>query len=107
TILYFSGPYILGHIILGGWESSTSLFIAMVLLAFGSGSIKPNTSTLMGAMYEEQKKEALLTEAFSYFYAAINIGSAVSTLGLPWLRDYIRDAGVAAGMSPEAALARG
>jgi POT family proton-dependent oligopeptide transporter len=57
-----------------------------VLLALGSGSIKPNTSTLMGQMYEEQKKEALLTEAFSYFYAAINIGSAVASLGLPWLR---------------------
>lgn len=107
TILYFSGPYILGHIILGTWESPTALFTAMVLLAFGSGSIKPNTSTLMGAMYEEQKKEALLTEAFSYFYAAINIGSAVSTLGLPWLRDHIAAAGVASGMSHDAALSRG
>ena len=29
-------------------------------------------------MYEEQKKGALLNEAFSYFYAAINIGSAIA-----------------------------
>jgi POT family proton-dependent oligopeptide transporter len=89
TILYFSGPYILGHIILGAWENRTALFIALVLLALGSGSIKPNTSTLMGAIYEQQKKEALLTEAFSYFYAAINIGSAISTLALPYLRDHL------------------
>ncbi len=89
TILYFSGPYILGHIILGGMETRTGLFIALVLLALGSGSIKPNTSTLMGQMYEEQKKSALLTEAFSYFYAAINIGSAISTLTLPKLRDSV------------------
>lgn len=89
TILYFSGPYILGHIILGGLESRVGLFIALGLLALGSGSIKPNTSTLMGQMYEEQKKTSLLTEAFSYFYAAINIGSAIATLSLPWVRDTV------------------
>jgi POT family proton-dependent oligopeptide transporter len=89
TILYFSGPYVLGHIILGGFETRTGLFIALGLLALGSGSIKPNTSTLMGQMYEEQKKEALLTEAFSYFYAAINIGSAIATLSLPKVRDWV------------------
>jgi POT family proton-dependent oligopeptide transporter len=89
TILYFSGPYVLGHIILGGLETRAGLFIALVLLALGSGSIKPNTSTLMGQMYEEQKKDALLTEAFSYFYAAINIGSTIATLGLPWIRERV------------------
>jgi POT family proton-dependent oligopeptide transporter len=89
TILYFSGPYVLGHIILGGWENRTALFVALALLALGSGSIKPNTSTLMGQIYEEQKKDALLTEAFSYFYAAINIGSAIATLALPWIRDRV------------------
>src|SRR6185437_6727976 len=91
TILYFSGPYILGHIILGGYETRTGLFIALGLLALGSGSIKPNTSTLMGQMYEEQKKDHLLTEAFSYFYAAINVGSAIATLALPAIRDSVRD----------------
>jgi POT family proton-dependent oligopeptide transporter len=89
TILYFSGPYVLGHIILGGMETRTGLFIALGLLALGSGSIKPNTSTLMGQMYEEQKKTALLTEAFSYFYAAINIGSFVASFSLPKVRDYV------------------
>lgn len=89
TILYFSPPYILGHLILGGFENRTALVIALTLLALGSGSIKPNTSTLMGMMYEEQKKDALLSEAFSYFYAAINIGAAISQLGLPMVREYV------------------
>lgn len=87
TILYFSAPYIAGHLILGGIQNRTAMFIALGFLALGSGSIKPNTSTLMGQLYEEQKKEALLTEAFSYFYAAINIGAALSSLSLPWVRD--------------------
>lgn len=87
TILYFSVPYIIGHLVLGGIQTRTGLYVALVLLAFGSGSIKPNTSTLMGQIYEEQKKTFLLTEAFSYFYAAINIGAAVSSLSLPLVRD--------------------
>jgi POT family proton-dependent oligopeptide transporter len=87
TILYFSAPYIAGHILLGGIESRWAMYVSLALLALGSGSIKPNTSTLMGAMYEEQKKSALLTEAFSYFYAAINIGSAVSTIALPVVKN--------------------
>jgi proton-dependent oligopeptide transporter, POT family len=87
TILYFSVPYIAGHIILGGIQHRWAMFVALALLAFGSGSIKPNTSTLMGQMYEEQKKSFLLTEAFSYFYAAINIGAALSSLSLPLVRD--------------------
>jgi POT family proton-dependent oligopeptide transporter len=89
TILYFSPPYILGHIIIGGWDTRPAMFIALVLLALGAGSIKPNISTLMGQMYEEQKKQALLTEAFSYYYAAVNIGAAISSLALPVVRDSI------------------
>lgn len=106
TILYFSGPYILGHIILGGFENRVGLFIALALLALGSGSIKPNTSTLMGAMYEEQKKTKLMSEAFAYFYAAINIGSAIATLALPALRGYIA-AKYTPELGAERALERG
>ncbi len=87
TILYFSVPYIAGHLILGGIQSRPAMFVALAFLAFGSGSIKPNTSTLMGAIYDEQKRSFLLTEAFSYFYAAVNIGAAVSSLFLPLVRD--------------------
>src|SRR4029078_7126809 len=48
TIAWFAIPYILGHLILGGVSPRTGLFIALPLLALGSGAIKPNTSTLMG-----------------------------------------------------------
>ena len=83
TILYYSLPYILGHIILGGLQNKTGLFVALLLLAFGSGAIKPNTSVLMGQIYDAEKKEALLNEAFSFFYAAVNIGAALSSFTLP------------------------
>lgn len=87
TIVYFSVPYILGHVLLGAFTTPFFLYTSLLLLALGSGAIKPNTSTLMGMMYEQAGKEKLLTEAFSYFYVAINIGAAVSSLSLPVVRN--------------------
>src|SRR5512147_294820 len=46
TIVYFAIPYILGHIILGTYTTEVGLYVALALLAGGSGSIKPNVSTL-------------------------------------------------------------
>src|SRR3954451_10169519 len=54
TIVGFSVPYILGHVILGV-ENFTFLLIALSLLAMGSGVIKPNISTLMGLTYDQYR----------------------------------------------------
>ena len=86
TITAFALPYLAGHLVLAAVPTRTGLGIALVLLALGSGAIKPNTSTLMGMIYEAEKKTALLGRAFSYFYAAINVGSALTSLGLPLIR---------------------
>jgi POT family proton-dependent oligopeptide transporter len=107
TILYFSGPYILGHIILGGWENTTGLYVALALLAIGAGSIKPNISTLMGDMYEKQGKPELINKAFSYYYAAINVGSFISTFSLPKIRDAIIETDTAKGIAHDAAVSHG
>ena len=87
TIAAFALPYLAGHLVLGFVPTRAGLGVALVLLALGSGAIKPNTSTLMGMIYEAEKKTALLGRAFSYFYAAINLGSALSSLGLPLVRE--------------------
>jgi POT family proton-dependent oligopeptide transporter len=83
TIVYYSLPYILGHLILGGIQNTPGLFVALTLLALGSGAIKPNTSVLMGQIYDAEKKETLLNEAFSLDYAAVNVGAALSAFALP------------------------
>ena len=88
TIIYFAIPYIAGHIILGTFNTEVGLFTALALLAGGSGTIKPNISTLMGLMYQKQGKSHLLTQAFSWFYMAINIGAASTQLTLPFIRDH-------------------
>ncbi|MCI0460802.1 MAG: oligopeptide:H+ symporter [Gemmataceae bacterium] len=87
TIVWFSVPYILGHVILG-FETPLFLFIALTLLAMGSGVIKPNISTLMGLTYDQQRpgQEQLRSSAFGMFYMAINIGAFISQLAIPWIR---------------------
>lgn len=87
TIVAFALPYLAGHLILGLIQTRAGLGIALLLLALGSGAIKPNTSTLMGMIYEAEKKNALLGRAFSYFYASINVGAALTSLSLPLVRD--------------------
>jgi POT family proton-dependent oligopeptide transporter len=84
TIVGFSLPYVLGHFILG-IPSSGALAIALILLAGGSGVIKPNISTLMGLTYDQKRpgQEPLRASAFLWFYFAINIGALISTFALP------------------------
>jgi POT family proton-dependent oligopeptide transporter len=87
TIVGFSIPYILGHVILGV-ESTPFLVTALVLLAMGSGVIKPNISTLMGLTYDQWRpgQAKLRSDAFAIFYGAINVGAAISSFAMPMIR---------------------
>ena len=92
TIVGFSVPYVLGQFILG-IPTTTAMFIALALLAGGSGVIKPNISTLMGQTYDQKRpgQDQLRTAAFNWFYLSINIGALISMFSLPLVRDhYIR-----------------
>src|ERR1700682_4840400 len=88
TIVGFSLPYILGHVILG-FPYIPCLIIALALLAMGTGVIKPNISTLMGLTYDQKRQgqEKLRSDAFAMFYGAINVGAAISSYALPEIRD--------------------
>jgi dipeptide/tripeptide permease len=88
TIVCFAVPYIIGQFLVGMGDI-TLMYAALVILAFGSGIIKPNISTLMGMTYDQQRpgQDMLRTRAFGYFYMAINIGSFLSQIICPTLRD--------------------
>jgi dipeptide/tripeptide permease len=92
TIVGFSIPYVLGHFILG-IQTEPALYLALLLLAGGAGVIKPNISALMGLTYDQQRpgQTALRSSAFLWFYLSINVGSAISLYGMPWLRSYLID----------------
>ncbi len=90
TIVLFSVPYVIGNALMVV-PSVYTLAGALVILALGSGVIKPNISTLMGMTYDQQRpgQDLLRSQAFTWFYWAINIGSLISMTGMPLLRDQV------------------
>jgi len=93
TIVYFCIPYIFGQAMLGiaALHNETCLFLSLGLLAMGTGVIKPNISTLMGLTYDQHRpgRTRLRSDAFAMFYGAINIGAAISSFGVPAIRNYL------------------
>jgi len=91
TIVGFSLPYIVGQLMLGieTLQNRACLYVSLALLAMGSGVIKPNLSTLMGLTYDQKRpgRAKLRSDAFAMFYGAINIGAAISSFAMPWIRD--------------------
>ncbi len=88
TIVAFSIPYILGHVILG-FENIPCVVIALLLLALGAGATKPNISTLMGMTYDQKRpgQLQLRSDAFGRLYIAINAGGFISALCVPLVRN--------------------
>ena len=89
TIVGFSVPYVVGQFLLGV-PNTVTMIIALLLLAGGSGVIKPNISTLLGQTYDQLRpgQERLRAAAFNWFYLSINIGALISMLCLPLVRDH-------------------
>ncbi len=84
TILLLSVVYCLGHLALALDDTRMGLSIGLGLIAFGSGGIKPCVSAHVGDQFGQQNA-GLLPRVFSWFYFSINLGSALSTLLIPWL----------------------
>jgi len=75
----------LGHLVLGV-ESLAFFYTGLVLLACGSGLLKPNVSTLVGNLYRDRPE--LRDQGFNIFYMGINLGAFISPLTVSWLRTH-------------------
>jgi solute carrier family 15 (oligopeptide transporter), member 1 len=64
-------------------------FIGLVLIAFGSGGIKPCVAAFGGEQFTLPQQAKQLGIFFSLFYFAINLGSFISTSVTPILREDI------------------
>jgi proton-dependent oligopeptide transporter, POT family len=56
----------------------------MALIAVGAGGVKPNVSAFVGDQFTREQ-QGLLDRIYSWFYFAINVGSASSQVVTPWL----------------------
>jgi POT family proton-dependent oligopeptide transporter len=65
------------------FDSLPTFYIALVLIALGTGLLKPNISTMVGQLYspEDKRRDA----GFSIFYMGINLGAFIS----PFVTGYL------------------
>ena len=89
TILFLSYGYVVGHAVLAAGDFGDSfrlpaLYVGMALVALGQGGVKPNLSAFLGDQFGREQK-SLLDRVYSWFYFAINVGSAGSQIATPWL----------------------
>tara|TARA_E500000318_G_scaffold86482_5_gene83144 strand:- start:213668 stop:215290 length:1623 start_codon:yes stop_codon:yes gene_type:complete len=91
TILWLSLLYCVGHGSLAlmdiaphtmGISMKPFLFAGLVLIAMGSGAIKPCVSAHVGDQFGTGNKH-MLTKVFNWFYFSINIGAATSMILTP------------------------
>jgi POT family proton-dependent oligopeptide transporter len=87
-ILLLSTVYCFGHFTLAMDDTRLGLVIGLTLIALGAGGIKPCVSANVGDQFGATNQH-LLPRVFSWFYFSINLGSAFSTLLIPWLLDRV------------------
>ena len=96
VIFWLSLVYCSGHGVLAlagrfaEWQSwplaENSFYVGLVLIAIGSGGIKPCVSANVGDQFTD-KNRSLVTVVFQIFYFIINFGSFFSTIITPYLKD--------------------
>lgn len=84
TILCFSLVYCLGPLILVLDRTNFGLSAGLLLIALGSGGIKPCVSAHVGDQFG-RKNHHLLSKVFGWFYFAINLGSFAAMISIPVL----------------------
>ena len=84
TILILSIVYCFGHLALALDHTRLGLVLGLGLIGLGAGGIKPCVSANVGDQFGASNQH-LLTRVFSWFYFAINFGSAFSTILIPWM----------------------
>lgn len=94
TILTLSIIYALGSIMVSigtlpqlSEEGGIFFYIGLLLIAVGSGGIKPCVSAFAGDQFELPEQSEHLVTFFSVFYFSINSGALISTFLTPILKN--------------------
>lgn len=87
TIIAFSILYTVGMFALVWDQTRLGLGIGLVLIALGSGIIKPCVSANVGDQFGQTNKH-LISKMYSWFYFSINLGAAISMFLCPLLLEW-------------------
>lgn len=85
-VLGYRLPIVIGGILMGigycmmGVHSFAMLYTGMILVIAGNGLFKPNISTLLGNLYNNDDYKDQKDEGYNIFYMGINIGAFVCNI---------------------------
>jgi proton-dependent oligopeptide transporter, POT family len=68
------------------FDSLGYLYAALGVIVVGNGLFKANAANLVRRIYEGD--DARLDSAFTIYYMSVNIGSTISMLATPWIKDH-------------------
>jgi POT family proton-dependent oligopeptide transporter len=63
------------------------MYASLGVIVVGNGLFKANAANLVRRIYEGD--DARIDSAFTIYYMAVNIGSTVSMLATPWIKDHL------------------
>ncbi|GIH70079.1 MULTISPECIES: peptide MFS transporter [Sphaerimonospora] len=85
AVLWAAVTIMCGHMSLAVPIGGGFVWLGLLLIALGSGLLKPNIATLVGELYRDGA-DARRDSGYTLFYMGINIGAFVGILIVPWLQ---------------------
>jgi POT family proton-dependent oligopeptide transporter len=83
------GGFLMGTGYIGlALPGNAAFFISLLLIIIGNGFFKPNISTLVGKLYENEKFKDFKDSGFNIFYMGINIGAFICNFVAAYLRNH-------------------
>jgi POT family proton-dependent oligopeptide transporter len=92
-ILGYKNSILIGGVLMGlGYlglaiPGTQFFYISLLFIILGNGFFKPNISTLLGNLYNEEKYKSLKDSGYNIFYMGINIGACVCNLFAAFMRN--------------------
>lgn len=84
----FIGGILMGLGYLGLTQpSELTFYLSLLLIIVGNGFFKPNISTLVGRLYDDDKYSSFKDSGYNIFYMGINIGAFVCNFFAAFLRN--------------------
>lgn len=84
TVLYGGVVIMFGHISMAVPSNGATVWLGLILIALGSGLLKPNISTMVGELYRNdanRRRDA----GFALFYMGVNLGAFLGILFVPMI----------------------
>ncbi|MBM3919158.1 MAG: peptide MFS transporter [Sphingomonadales bacterium] len=65
----------------------TTFYISLLLIILGNGFFKPNISTLLGNLYNDERYNTQKDSGYNIFYMGINLGAGICNLFAAFMRN--------------------